>query len=114
MIGGIAGQTLTVQRPGGTNRFGDPLPGTEFLSPGWLLAPAGTSEHTEGGEQVIDRLTAYGPVDADVTATDRIVLSDGSRWQIVGQPQRYRTPFAGVVFSSADGLCALTLERVTG
>ena len=33
------------------------------------------------------RLTVCAPLDADVTATDRLVLPDGTRWQVDGDPE---------------------------
>ncbi|MFE0021910.1 hypothetical protein [Amycolatopsis sp. NPDC059021] len=109
MIGGLIGQQLTVERPAGTNRFGDPLPATEHPIDGCVLAPGGSSETTDRADQVTRHMTVYTELDADLLATDRLRLPDGSRWQVNGEPQRYRSPFL------ADaGLCVINLERVTG
>ncbi|TDQ01249.1 hypothetical protein EV186_1021117 [Labedaea rhizosphaerae] len=105
---GLTGETVTVSRPGGTNRYGDPLPATEHQVTGCVIAPAGSDEQTDRQEQVTRRATVYADVDADVGATDRLVLADGTRWQVIGDPQRYRSPFAPA------GVCQVHIERVTG
>jgi len=46
---GISGQTVTVQRPAGTNRYGDPLPAAEHTIDGCVLAPAGSDEQLAAG-----------------------------------------------------------------
>lgn len=107
--GGLIGQRLTIERPAGTNRYGDPLPATEHTIDDCVLAPAGSSETTDRQNQVTARTTAYAPPGADVRATDRVRLPDGTRWQVDGEPQRYRSPFA-----TGSGLCVINLERVTG
>lgn len=106
---GLIGQPLTVSRPGGENRYGDPLPATEHVIENCVFAPGGTSETTDRADQVTARMTVYTDLDADVTATDRGQAPDGTWWQVSGEPQRYRSPFA------ADaGVCVINLERVTG
>ena len=105
---GLDGETVTVSRPGGTNRYGDPLAATEHAVTGCVIAPAGSDEQTEGQDQVTRQATVYADLDADVTAVDRLVLADGTRWQVVGEPQRYRSPFA------PQGVCQVKIERVTG
>lgn len=105
---GIPGQTITVSRPGGTNRYGDPLPATEHTIPGCVVAPGSSEEHTDGADQVHALATVYAPIDADVTATDRLIMPDGTRWQVHGFPARYRSPF------TAGGVCVISIERVTG
>lgn len=105
---GLVTTTLTVSRPAGTNRYGDPLPATEHTVPGCVLAPGGSTETTDRADQITSHTTVYGEYDADVSATDRVVLPDGTRWQVNGDPQRYRSPFTD------GGLCVINLERVTG
>ncbi|SFO82472.1 hypothetical protein SAMN05421810_10180 [Amycolatopsis arida] len=107
---GLIGHTVRVSRPAGTNRYGDPLPPTEHDIPGCVLAPAGSTEQTDRADQVTTRMTVYAGLDADVLATDRVVLPDGTRWAVIGEPQRYRSPFT----PGASGVCVINLERVTG
>lgn len=106
---GLVGQVLTVSRPAGTNRYGDPLPPTGHEIPDCVLAPGGSTEDTDRADQVTTRLTVYTGPEADVAATDRIVLPDGTRWAVNGEPQRYRSPYA-----PGHGVCVIHLERVTG
>ncbi|PKW15930.1 hypothetical protein [Saccharopolyspora spinosa] len=106
---GLAGQVLTVSRPAGTNRYGDPLPPTEHEIPGCVLAPGGSTEDTDSADQVTARMTVYTGPEADVLATDRIVLPDGTHWAVTGGPQRYLSPFV-----PGSGVCVINLERVTG
>jgi hypothetical protein len=114
MMIGAVGQALVVQRSGGTDRFGGSESIEEHTSSGWVLAPDGGEEVVAGGDRVSSQLTAYGPVDSDVIATDRVVLPDGTRWDITGDPERFRTPLHGHPFSSAQGVCVIHLKRVTG
>lgn len=107
--GGLLGHRLIVERPAGTNRYGDPLPATEHTIDGCVLAPAGSSETTDRADQVTNRMTVYAELHADVRATDRVRLPDDTRWQVDGEPQRYRSPF-----TPDSGVCAINLERVTG
>jgi hypothetical protein len=81
---------------------------------GCVLAPGESTEDTTTGDQVTTRMTVYAPPDADITATDRVTLPDGTRWQIIGDPQRFRTPFAALIHSPVDGVCMITIEKVTG
>lgn len=106
---GLIGQRLTISRPAGTNRYGDPLPATEHSLDDCVLAPGGSSETTDRADQVTARMTVYTGLDADVVATDRVVLPDGSRWAVTGDPEHYRSPFA-----AGAGVCVINLERVTG
>lgn len=78
------GETVTVERPGGTNRWGDTLPGTEHTSECWAFAPRTSSEDNEQANQVITGLTGYGPPGADVAAQDVIRRGDGTRWHVDG------------------------------
>lgn len=105
---GLPGETVTVSRPGGTNRYGDPLSATDHQLTGCVVAPAGSDEQTDRADQVTTRLVVYADLDADVTAIDRLVRADGTRWQVVGEPDRYHSPFA------PDGVCEIHIERVTG
>ncbi len=89
---GISGQTITVQRPVGTNRYGDPLSATEHTVAGCVIAPGNSEEHTDRADQVRTVATVYAPIDADVTATDRVTLSDGTRWQVHGFPRPLPQP----------------------
>ncbi|AXB41296.1 hypothetical protein A4R43_01165 [Amycolatopsis albispora] len=100
---------MSVSRPAGTNRYGDPLPATEHTVDDCVLAPGGSSEITDRADQVTARMTVYAGLTADFEAVDRVTLPDGTRWQVAGAPQRYRSPFV-----PDSGVCVINLERVTG
>ncbi|MFD6068618.1 MULTISPECIES: hypothetical protein [Amycolatopsis] len=106
---GLIGQRLTISRPAGTNRYGDPLPGTEHPLDDCVLAPGGSSETTDRADQVSTQMTVYTGLHADVAATDRVTLPDGTRWQVVGTPARYPSPV-----TADHGVCVINLERMTG
>lgn len=106
---GLIGQRLTITRPAGTNRYGDPLPGTEHSLDDCVLAPGGSSETTDRADQVTTQMTVYTGLTADVVATDRVTLPDGTRWQVVGTPAHYPSPF-----TADHGVCVINLERMTG
>lgn len=106
----LIGQTITVQRAPGVDRYGDTLATVTHMIDGCVLAPVSSTENTDREDQVASRMTVHvlNP-DADVLATDRVVLPDGTRWAVVGDPARYRSPFI------ADrGVCVINVERVTG
>lgn len=105
----LIGQTITVQRAG-VDRYGDTLASTTHTIDGCVLAPVSSTETTTLEDQVTSRMTVHVlDPDADVHATDRVVLPDTTRWAVSGDPARYRSPFV------ADaGLCVINLERVTG
>jgi hypothetical protein len=97
-------ETVTVVRPPGRDRFGDPRPGTniEHDIPGCLIAPGPSGENLDAANQVDTHLSVYAPPGADVTATDQVRVS-GDLYQVVGAPRRWAT--AGV---------EIALHRVTG
>ncbi|OLZ51143.1 hypothetical protein BS329_18045 [Amycolatopsis coloradensis] len=106
---GLIGQRLTISRPADTNRYGDPLPATEHPLDDCVLAPGGSSETTDRADQVTARMTVYTGLRADVGPADRVTLPDGTRWQVVGTPERFPSPFA-----ADSGVCVIALERMTG
>ncbi|MGW5741579.1 hypothetical protein [Amycolatopsis sp. NPDC003861] len=106
---GLIGQQLTVSRSAGTNRYGDPLPAAEHPLEDCVVAPGGSSETTDREDRATTRMTVYTGLHADVLATDRVIFPDGTGWQVVGEPQRFPSPF------TADyGVCVINLERITG
>lgn len=97
---------VVVDRYGGNERDWDAA--AQTVSTGWRVDPDEGLEHIDATrDAVITRLRALGPLDADVEASDR-VLVDGDTFEIDGQPLRYRSPRNRV------GHTALLLKRVTG
>jgi hypothetical protein len=58
---------------------------------GWTLQPGASSEDLLNREAVRVDWTAYGPYDADVSATDRIRLPSGD-YSVIGEPERWKSP----------------------
>lgn len=81
-------ETVTVVRPTGRDRFGDPKPGTatEFDVPGCLFAPGPSTEYALAANQVDTDATIYAPPGTAVLATDRI-RARGDLYSVVGMPQ---------------------------
>jgi hypothetical protein len=99
------GCTITVHRSGGTDRYGNPLPGTNHEVPGCAVAPSGSSEVTGGQATVLDKDTVYAPYDADVQPHDEIEIPPGQplapgRYQVEGTPARWKSPFTGREFGT--------------
>lgn len=108
------GFTLTVHRAGGTDRFGNPLPGTSHTIDGCAVSPSGSTELVNGQATVTAEDRVYAPYDADVTAQDEIEIPAGQpiaagRYQIDGEPQRWRNPFTGL-----DAGTVVRLTRTEG
>lgn len=97
-------ETVTVVRPPGRDRFGDPRSGTaiEHDIPGCLIAPGPSTENLDAANQVDTHLSVYAPSGADITATDQVRVR-GELYQVVGQPRRW----------AGTGV-EIALRRVTG
>lgn len=80
--------TITVIRPPGRDRFGDPLPGTgtTFQIGGCRFAPRSADEIHASANQVMQGAAIYGPPDMDVRATDQVVVY-GKKYAVDGEPQ---------------------------
>lgn len=96
------GETVTVQTPAGTDRYGDPLPVTTRTVAGCAFAPRSSTEgsratgaRTTSPNTVITGVTLYAPPDADIGPADVVVRSDGSRWSVVGEPGVWQSPLTG-------------------
>lgn len=99
------GETITVIRdiPGGVDDYGDPIPGitTETTYHGVAIAPrvggpgTSSSEIDDRGRQgIVEGFTIYGPLDMDVTHTDRVRWR-GDLFDVVGEPGPWRNPMSG-------------------
>lgn len=67
------GQALTVSRPGGTDRNGDPLPGAEHVIEGCAVYPSSMDE-SEAGTTIDADYTVLGPYGADLQSSDVVYL----------------------------------------
>jgi hypothetical protein len=98
------GETVTVVRGTGRDKFGDPLPGSavEFDSAGWILAPTQTEENTSQAQTVTSGYTAYRESAEDIWPTDQIRVR-GDLHEVVGRVRVW-----------ADVGIDMNLVRVTG
>lgn len=84
--------TVTVERPGGTDRYGISLPGTSHTIDNCLVVPRGSEERTDGQATVITGQSLYTTSPGgDLASQDLVVLNgdpqDGDeRWQVEGDP----------------------------
>lgn len=105
-----AGVTVKVHRRGPRDDFGGRSAATVHEIHRVGLAPRRSAEtNTPTRNTLAFGLTAFMPIDADIRATDVVELADGTRWNVVGEPMRWRSPHSG--WSPA---CEVDLERVTG
>lgn len=84
----------TVERPGGTDRFGNPLPPAVHQIVVNDATPRGSEERTDGQATVITGYSLYCPADVDVEAQDSVVLNadpqpEDERWRVEGEPARW-------------------------
>lgn len=82
-------EAVTVVRPPGRGKFGDPAAGdaTEFALGGALFAPGSSTEDHNAANSVDTDATLYlqGNTDTDVLPTDRI-RARGVMYEVVGEP----------------------------
>lgn len=104
------GETVTIHRRAPRDDYGQQLPATTHTVDGVAIAPRRASEtNSPSRNTVVAGLTAYMPFDADVQAADVIERFDGTKWNVIGAPLRWRSPLTGW----KPG-CEAELERVTG
>lgn len=87
------GVTVTVERPTGTDRHGNPLEPDTHTESG-AFAPAGSTEAAvgSGSSQVEWDEDFLTDLDADIRSQDTLI-HDGQRFSVHGRPQKYRNPF---------------------
>lgn len=73
--------------------------------PAW---PTSSREDVQGADTIFDLVTVYLPAGTDVESIDAVLVY-GGRYEVVGQPQPFVSPFSGF----NPGL-PVSLERVTG
>ncbi len=103
------GETVTVERPGEPDQWGQRTPGTTFTVGGCVFAPRTATEVTYQRVTTITGLTLYAPPGTDIRSTDVIRRSDGTRWHAVGEALVPVSPFTGLA-----PVLKVPVERVTG
>ena len=84
--------TVTVRR-GGTDRWGDPLPGQEHSEPGCLVGWRSTADPVDRSELTSDDAVIYAEPGCDFRSGDRIIIPDGpwpaGEFWVDGSPKRW-------------------------
>lgn len=73
------------------------------------FVPGSEAEATQGAYQVTALAEIYIPAGTPVTPQDRVIMPDGQRWQVIGQPDAWKSPFSGLASP-----VRVRLRRVTG
>lgn len=107
---------VTVIRPGPENRWGEPQGERRHVVARCAVAPGSSTEPGEWANAVDTTATLLAPFDVDLRATDEVEVEglvdpDGRpyRWEVVGDPARWRHPGA----RSGAGT-SVALRRVGG
>lgn len=104
------GETVVVHRRAPRDDFGQPVPSSTHSIEGVGIAPRRSTEaNTPARNTLVYGLTAYLPFDADIRATDVVERPDGTRWNVIGEPMRWRSPLTGWQPGTE-----VDLERATG
>lgn len=78
--------TVTVERPGPLDKFGDRSAPSTHTIPGCSFYPSGGGEEMTARDTVIDLWTLLTPSGADIQAKDVVVLPGGLRYEVDGNP----------------------------
>lgn len=91
------------------NNFGDwETAGSDEVA-GCGFAPGAGTEQVDNKDLVTDIGTLYAPAGSSFLATDRVVLPDGTEWDVTGSGNSWTSPFSGW----AAGV-VVSLKRTTG
>jgi hypothetical protein len=103
----LKGQTVTiVRRTLVVDDGGKPVPDsygndqyadTSFTVDGCAISPGFSSEDFSGTESVTDNVTIHMPNGTVVLSQDAVVLPDGTRYEVVGDPHTWTSPFTGTL-----------------
>ena len=113
------GETLIVESPAARDPYGDPIPGgVQVVVPGCACTPRmatrdliAVRELTNYRDTVVLGLVAHMPVGTEIGPFHTVLRSDGSRWQVVGEPARWYNPH---LINGRNGCVEVALERVIG
>lgn len=105
------GVTVTVERPGDEDRFGNTLPGTSHEESGAGIAPGGSSEANADSATVEwDLDLIFHERVPDIRAHDQVVIPDDpTTYEVHGRPRVSRNPYTGW-----DAGTVIRLKGVTG
>ncbi len=111
----FTGATVTVLRYE-TDRYGDRTLVSQHdvqhaaFAPRTSASGRDTAELTNRANTVTTDAELYAPYGADITPQDVIRLDDGTEWEVVGLPERWRSPYSGDWRAGA----VIPLRRRTG
>lgn len=94
----LMGNTLTIERPTevrdstGSVVAGPPehitVPGSGIYSPYGVTV--GSSQEQQTASDTVETQRVFGaPLGTDIRPTDRVIDTDGRRWQVIGRPLVY-------------------------
>jgi hypothetical protein len=95
------GITVTVKRPTSTgDRWGDKTsPPVDHQVHGCAVYPRGSGnaarEQLDARETITEGLVLLAPFGSDIKATDEVVLPNGQRYRVDGEPGSWQSPFTG-------------------
>ena len=103
----VSGDTETVDliRPPATDRWGDPIPGSNPVVPvrGCLFAPGPSAENLQGANQTEADGTLYAPPGSPaVTAADRLRVR-GDVYEVIGKPRVWGAAGVEIVLRMVTG-----------
>lgn len=102
------GITVTVQQRA-QDRYGNRTTTAETTVNGCGFAPGASSEQLDARDQVAEDGNLYMPPGSTITPTDRVVLPDGTTWEVNGTPSDWASPWTGW-----NPGVVVPLKRVTG
>lgn len=91
---GLASVTLVRRQVTGRDAYGqDVYTPSETTVTGCAVLPASSGEQLGSADRIVTRYELYAPAGTDVDAVDAVVLADGTRWEIDGEPERWPDAF---------------------
>lgn len=104
----LTGQVVTVRRYA-MDRYGDRTVTATFTLGRCAFAPRTSNENNDRANTVVADAELYVPPWAGIKASDEVELADGTKWEVAGRPENWRSPFTG--WQPGD---VVALTRVTG
>lgn len=92
------GISVTIERGGGRDQYGDPTPSVEHVVADCAVEPRVSTELDNRATTVIVGLTLMCPFGSDIVPTDRIRIDVApwkGRYDVQGEPGHYRHPWTG-------------------
>ena len=104
----VHGETVTVKRYA-QDPFGDTVLVSQHEIPNCSFRIMFSNERLDSRTNVVTTARMLAPDGSDIKATDRVERSDGSLWDVTGDPNQVKSPLTGW----RPGM-TVTLTRATG